>query len=700
MSLTDILGSALSGLNAAQAGMRTTSNNIANVSTPGYARERVQLTTGVTAGRVSGVRISEPERVADRFLEANVYRRQGDWGQASITADYLGRLQAMLGAPSDSAGVSARLDALQAAAVAMTGSAGSEQAVRTFTNQAQDALQALQQVDSDTATLRTNAESELGFTVGSINTLLSRIGVLNDTVSRQLAQGSNAGGAVNLRMSAIEELSGLIKVTTREQPDGRVVIETAGGMTLLDRRPRMLSYPGGSGEGVDQPIYSPIDLRFAEPDGSPGAATGDRIDSPTVGGKLGGLMELRDSLLPRFAGDMGTLFGGLAEALNAASNAGTTVPAPRTMQGGLTGLVATDRLGFTGTAVFAVTSSAGDLVARTSLNFSALGAGATVADAVDAINAGLGGAATASFSGGRLTLTAATAANGVVVAQDSTNPSDRAGLGFSQFFGLNDIVTDPTRTLGPSGFTLTDPHGFGSGETVELVIRDPRGRSLAQQTLSPASGGTFGDLVASLNSSPLSAFGSFALDARGRFAFTPDPAIPTATLTVPADSTNRFGTGRSFSSLVSLDDGRMALGNTAVRADILASGQRVPLARFDLAAAVGQRALGSADTRGATGFVEQLATGRDLGQGLSVSVDRFASLTFGRAALDAAQANDALTDSEARRSDAINRRDEYSGVNIDEELSQLVVLQNSYSAAARVMTTATQMYDTLIGMVK
>jgi flagellar hook-associated protein 1 FlgK len=47
----------------------------------------------------------------------------------------------------------------------------------------------------------------------------------------------------------------------------------------------------------------------------------------------------------------------------------------------------------------------------------------------------------------------------------------------------------------------------------------------------------------------------------------------------------------------------------------------------------------------------------------------------------------------------VNRRDSFSGVNIDEELSQLVVFQNSYSAAARVMSTASQMYDTLIGMV-
>jgi flagellar hook-associated protein 1 FlgK len=52
-----------------------------------------------------------------------------------------------------------------------------------------------------------------------------------------------------------------------------------------------------------------------------------------------------------------------------------------------------------------------------------------------------------------------------------------------------------------------------------------------------------------------------------------------------------------------------------------------------------------------------------------------------------------------RRDDAVSRRDNFSGVNMDEELAQLVILQNSYSASARMITTAQQMFDTLLGMV-
>lgn len=698
MSLNDILGSALSGLNAAQAGLRSASNNIANVSTPGYARERVNLSTGVTAARVSGVRVSEPERVADRFLESNVYRRSGDFGRTEAVFSYLDRLQAMLGVPGEESGLPARLDAIGAAAVAMTGSAATEQTVRAFTANVQDALVSMQQLDRDVGVLRTDVESEVGYTIEKINGLLSRIADLNDTVARAAALGRGTGGATDLRMTAVEELAQLMKITVREQPDGRLNIETAGGITLVDKRLRVLSYP--IGDGVDQPIYPAVDIRFVEADGSIGPATGEKIDSPMVGGKLGGLFDLRDRALPDFSEQIGTLFGGLAETLNAVSNAGTTVPAPRTLDGRNSGLVGSDRLGFTGQAVFAVTQPNGVIVARAAIDFGALGAGATVDDAVAAINAGLGGAATASFVNGRLTIAASGASNGVVVAQDPAAPSSRAGIGFSHFFGLNDMVTGARGTLVPMGFDAADPHGFDTGQTTELVLRDPSGRAIARQTLSPVTGGSFGDLVTALNAGPIGTFGSFALDDRGRLQFTPDPTIPTAAISITSDSTNRSGTGRSLSSLMALSGANSGLRASEVRPDVLSTASRLPLARLDTAAAVGQRAFGAGDNRGATAFVDQLARPVDLGRGRLVAMERYATLVLGRAGMDAAQAKDQLADATARRDDAVNRRDSFSGVNIDEELSQLVVLQNSYSAAARVMSTASEMYDTLLGMIR
>lgn len=696
MSLNDILGTATSGLAAAQAGLRAVSNNIANVGVAGYARERVSLTTGVSGGRVSGVVIGEPTRIADRFLESTVYRRAGDFGRADVTHNYMDRLQALLGAPGASSGLPARLDAISAAAVAMTGSQSSAQTVAVFTGDVQDAISSMQQIHKDVDGLRADVESEVGYSIDKINSLLKRIHDLNSTVSQATVLGQSAGGAADERMSAIEELSGLISCNVRDQADGRVTIETSTGAMLLDRRLRQLSYPASSSGGTAQSMYPPIELRFTNPD----ASAGETIDSAAVGGKLGGLLDLRDRALPAFNEQLGVLFSGLSEALNSVSNAGTTVPAPNSLNGRNSGLVGGDRLGFTGKATFAVTGPDGVLVARTDVDFDALGPTATVDDMVTAINAGLGGAGTASFVDGKLSIKATAAANGVVVAQDPTAPSARAGVGVSQYFGLNDIVSSDGSTLVPPGFNAADPHGFSAGETAQLVLRDASGRTLTSYTMTPAAGGTMGDLVTELNGSPLGGFGSFSLDDRGRMRFEPNASVSGAVLSIPSDSTSRLGTGSSFSSLMGLSGLSSGLGSGQVRSDILATPTKLPLARFQMDAAVGAKALGAGDTRGATAFADRLAQAVDLGKDGNNTIERFSSLLLGNTGLEASQAKDALTDATARKDDAVNRRDSFAGVNIDEELQLMVVLQNSYGAAARVLTTASEMYDTLINMVR
>lgn len=699
MSLSQVLGSAVSGLAAAQAGLRAVSNNIANVGVTGYARERISLSTGVTSGHVSGVVVGESTRVADRFLEATVYRRAGDYGRSEVTANYLDRLQSLLGQPGAASGLPARLDAITASAVAMTGSQSTAQTAASFTGDVQDAITSMQQLDTDVNGLRGDVESEVGYSVDKINTLLQRIHDLNGTVSQAVGLGRSAGGAADQRMSAIEELSTLIGVQVREQPDGRVSIDTASGQVLLDKRLRQLSYPI-AGQGGSQPIYPPIEVRFAGDGGLAGASTGESLDSAAVGGKLGGLLDLRDRALPAFSEKLGVLFSGLSETLNAVSNAGTTVPAPASLTGRNSGLIGSDRLGFTGSATFAVTAANGNLVAKTSIDFSALPATATVDDMVAAINAGLGGAATASFADGKLSLTATGAGNGVVVAQDATNPSARAGVGVSQYFGLNDLVRSDASSLVPSGFASSDPHGFAAGETTQIVLRDTTGRALTSYTLAPAAGGTIADLVTDLNASPLSKFGTFALDSRGRMGFTAAVTVPGATLSIPSDSTNRFGTGRGFSALMGLSGAASGLSTGEVVPAILNDSSRLPLARLQDSAAVGAKALGSGDIRGATAFVEQLAKAVDLGKDGVTSVERFSAAMLGHTGLEAAQAQSKMEDATARRDDAVNRRDSFSGVNIDEELAQMVVLQNSYSAAARVITTASEMYDTLLAMIR
>ena len=698
MSLNQILNSAMSGLSASQSGMATVSNNIANVNTVGYARQKPALSTGVAGGKVNGVVVGEPSRVADKFLENAVYQRAGNAGRTEATSNYLDRLQSLLGSTDSKSGIAARLTAITTSVSQIASLQGSAQSIALFTGNVSDTIQGINQLQKDVSNLQADVESEVSDTVDRANVLLKKIHDLNSEVARLQGLGKSVSGPADERMSALEELSGMMDVTVREQSDGRVTIDTASGQVLLDKRLRQLSYP--SGAAASQATYPAIDIRFASDNGVMGASTGEKIDSTAVGGKLGGLLDIRDRALPNFSEQLGQLFSGLAETLNKVANEGTTMPPPQSLTGAPNGLIGTDRLGFTGKATFAVVAKDGTLVSKTTIDFDALGPTATVDDAVAAINAGLAPDGSASFTDGVLSIGTASSANGIAIAQDPTTPSSRGGVGFSQFFGLNNMIRSDTSALTPPGFSASDPHGFGPGETAQIVLRDPTGKVLKEYTLTGSTGSTWGDLVSELNASPLSAYGSFALDDKGRVQFNSNSASAGSTISIPSDSTNRAGTGLSFSALSGLTGGASGLGSAEVPAGILADPTKLPLALLQLNAAVGEKAIGSGDIRNVSGFVDALSAAADFGKDGSSTIGNFANRLLGSAGSQASLAQTNYKDASSRLGDALDRRDSFSGVNVDEELAQMVVLQNSYSAAARVMTTASDMYDTLLGMIR
>ena len=253
--------------------------------------------------------------------------------------------------------------------------------------------------------------------------------------------------------------------------------------------------------------------------------------------------------------------------------------------------------------------------------------------------------------------------------------------------------------LVPSGFAAGDAHGFAAGQAAELALRDTSGRVLARYTVSGATGTTFGDLVTDLNASPLAGYGSFAMDNAGRIRFAPTASNAGTALSVVSDSTDRAGTGRSLSEITGLGGATASLAASEVRRDIVADPGRLPLARLQ-DVAVGAKALGAADRRGAAGFADATEAVVDLGRNGVTSVSRLTASVLGNAATAASRAQIMQTTTTTRRDDAVASRDNFSGVSIDEELGQMVVLQNSYSAAARVMSTASAMYDTLLAMMR
>src|SRR3990167_3152796 len=100
MSLAHIMSSATTGLMAAQTGLRTVSDNIANVNTAGYVRKIVDQAPLVSAGMGVGVDITQVRRAADQFLQRASLNARADTAQSGAMAEAFDRAQALFGDPS------------------------------------------------------------------------------------------------------------------------------------------------------------------------------------------------------------------------------------------------------------------------------------------------------------------------------------------------------------------------------------------------------------------------------------------------------------------------------------------------------------------------------------------------------------------------------------------------------------------------
>ena len=100
MSLTSVLNNASSGLIAAQAGLRTSSDNIANVNTPGYVRKAIDQTHRIIGGAGAGTEVSGVRRIVDQFLVSAGLTAASTSSRWSLTASTLDNAQSLFGDPT------------------------------------------------------------------------------------------------------------------------------------------------------------------------------------------------------------------------------------------------------------------------------------------------------------------------------------------------------------------------------------------------------------------------------------------------------------------------------------------------------------------------------------------------------------------------------------------------------------------------
>lgn len=712
MSLNSILGSALSGLQASQLGIRTSSNNVANVNTPGYARTEAGFTTRVVDGKGFGVTVTGVRRVSDAFLQAAAVRASAEASSANVLAQSLDRFQSQVGTPDDQGSLFSRLNQ----AFSSISSAAVEPSLTVSRLSVAADLQSFfdegRRLQGELASLRQEADSRVASTINRINELTAEIAALNGEVQSLSASAADATGAQNRQAELIDELSQYLDIRSVTNGDGRVFVSTTDGVALVENGAAFLRYPpsGSGAPGVD---YARITIQ-------PPSGTSQMDFTPHVrSGELFGHMQLRDRELPSLMETIAELIAGTADALNEAHNDATAYPPPNTLEGRNTGLLGADTLGFTGATTLAVVGSTGELVKRIDIDFTAgtltvdggaataIG-GTTIDDLITALNTALGTDGTASFTNGQMTLNA-TGTNGIATLENETSPSDRGGRGFAHFFGLNDLIETGRPMFFQSGIAATDAHGFGAGQMLEFRVTAENG-SVAQDVVVTVGGASFNDLLTQLNDpvSGLGRYASFSINTSGELIQTPVAGFENFNVELTGDNTRRGTTTIAFSQLFGL-----GLAATAGRTDfpqvaprIRADSSQLAMAKLDLAGtpAIGDVVVAAGDGRGGQALQGIMTTQRSFNAAGSfaagsATLENFMARVAGDIGSRSARADRAMQSAEALKSAADQKRADVEGVSLDEELANMTLFQQSYNASARLLQTAKELTETLLNLI-
>jgi len=705
MSLNSIMNIATSGMKTAQSQLRVTADNIANVDTPGYVRKVADQSAAVTNGYGSGVDITRVRLATDRFLQAAGLSAGADAARQGVRAELYGQIQSQFGDPSSDTNFFAQVDKLFANYAALAESPTSSAARQETIYKTQSMFNQAAGIAAQIQSARQEADSRLQSAVETINPLLEQIDKLNKTIAGGSVTNQDVTGAQNAQLGLINELSKYLDVKVEPRSNGGVTLRTNAGTTLVGEGHATVSYQAA---GTVDATTAFSDIMITEPSGTRWPLL-DGVSS----GQIRGLIEMRDVDAPAAAARLGELTAKLADELNRAHNASSSLPAPATLIGRNTGQSLQNALtGFAGTTTITAVNAAGVVQASAQIVFSGAtmtinGAAADPSTFLSVLNAQMGGAVTASFADGRLQLDGA-GGNGVAIADDATSPSNKGGRGFSHWFGLNDLVSTTTPTFYETGLTLSSQHGFDAGESLTFRFAGESGARQRDVTVSvPAGTGTMGELLAALNDpiTGVGRYGAFSLDAAGKLAFKAyDPAA--TTMSIVTDATTQTPSGVSMSQLFGLGaTGATRAGAYSVRSDIQQDPGKLALAQLNLSAAAGTPALSKSDGRGGLALgdvgkrnVAFAAAGGSSGgaKTLSAYAADFAGDIGGKAAAAKTRSETAA----ALSKEADSRRASAQGVNMDEELVNMTTFQQAYNASARLIQASKDMYDVLIGILR
>ncbi|MBW2302810.1 MAG: flagellar hook-associated protein FlgK [Deltaproteobacteria bacterium] len=438
-----ILNAAKDALMSQQYALDVISHNVANANTEGYSRQTPVLSAktpapyaGFILGR--GVELSEVIRNTDSFIESRLRERNSDLTAMSEKEVYLNALEGVFNENSGrslSAQFADFWNAWHDLSNNPSGYAERDVVVEMGS--------LLAQSFKDLAGDMQQFEREIGLALDSgitkINQLTSQIADVNEQIINLEIIGS-ANDLRDKRDALVIELSKYINIKAFENEDGNLTVMTTSGYTLVDKSSTyQLELSGtnimweGSG-GVDVNITDSIE-----------------------GGKMGGWLDMRDEILPKYEADLDELAKAAIWEVNKIHTQGVgleivqpgdSLTGTYTSSTTLSDLNFGSKIDYTGSFTLWIGDANGENLQDVTISLATLNGSSTLTDLATSINnqistAGLSGV-TASVSNDALVLTA-DATHSFAFSDDSSYIL--AAVGINSFFKGSSAQTMDVNSL-------------------------------------------------------------------------------------------------------------------------------------------------------------------------------------------------------------------------------------------------------------
>ncbi len=309
MSITSTLRIAAEAMQIAQRAIQTTGHNIANVSTPGFSRQQVILTSappfkagGLVLGQ--GVRAEEIRSVVDGFLEGQLLSLNVEVGFTEAKSRAFTGIEGAFPI-AEGIGIGAAQEAFFSALSDLANNPAGQVERVSLIGKANALGTALNETRSSLTSLQLNLDKEIGGVVNEINPLLTQIASLNAQITIEQASGQEPNDLIDQRQVLIQRVSRLTGASVFEQTDGRLTMQVNSLVLVSGDRAASLDDSNPDVNGFRTILFN-------------NTAGAGFVATPFFNkGKLGGLLTMRDTGVPDVVASIDQFAKTLVDIVNA-----------------------------------------------------------------------------------------------------------------------------------------------------------------------------------------------------------------------------------------------------------------------------------------------------------------------------------------------------------------------------------------------